>query len=177
MSKIFEKTLENPAAVWYNKDAVNESDCLKGEIPMNRQSNSKITALYERLSHDDEQRQGDSNSIQNQKKMLEDYAIKQGFTNICHYTDDGWSGTRFDRPGFVKMMDDIETGSVGIVLCKDTSRLGRDHIRVGLFMDADVKHKLKKYKKYLQKLHKDPSIKEKQANGINPSACFSFMAL
>ena len=134
MSKILEKPLENTDSVWYNKDAVNESGCLKGELPMNRQSNSKITALYERLSHDDE-RAGESLSIENQKKILEDYAVKQGFTNISHYTDDGISGTRFDRPGFVKMMDNIEAGKIQTILCKDTSRLGRDYLRVGLFME------------------------------------------
>ena len=63
----------------------------------------QITALYERLSHDDEL-QGESNSITNQKKILEDYAAQHGFTNIVHYTDDGISGTRFDRPGFQRMM-------------------------------------------------------------------------
>jgi len=115
-------------------DAVNESGCLKGE-PMNRQQNCKITALYERLSHDDEL-QGPSNSIINQQQLLEDYANRQGFTNIRHFTDDGISGTRFDRPGFVKMMDEIEADNVAIVICKDTSRLGRDYLRVGMFMET-----------------------------------------
>ena len=68
---------------------------------------NKITALYERLSRDDEQ-SGDSNSIVNQKKMLEKYATEQGFTNLRHYTDDGWSGTNFDRPDWKRMLADIE---------------------------------------------------------------------
>ncbi|MBR5969977.1 MAG: recombinase family protein, partial [Lachnospiraceae bacterium] len=64
--------------------------------------NAKITALYERLSHDDEL-QGESNSISNQKRLLEDYARSHGYKNIRHFTDDGISGTRFDRPGFMAM--------------------------------------------------------------------------
>ena len=97
----------------------------------------KITALYERLSVDD-QLSGESNSIKNQKAQLEDYAKKQGFKNIVHFTDDGISGTRFgaDRPGFTKMMDEIEAGNVSACLCKDVSRLGRDYLRVGLCMET-----------------------------------------
>ena len=131
------KVLDIPETLCYTDVAVNESGCLEGDLSMNRQpnNNTKITALYERLSRDDEL-QGPSNSILNQQQMLEDYARRNGFTNIQHYTDDGISGTRFDRPGFVKMMDDIEAGNVGIVLCKDTSRLGRDYLRVGLFMET-----------------------------------------
>jgi DNA invertase Pin-like site-specific DNA recombinase len=85
----------------------------------------KITALYERLSVDD-QLSGESNSIKNQKAQLEDYAKKQGFKNIVHFTDDGISGTRFDadRPGFTKMMNEIESGNVVACLCKDVSRFG-----------------------------------------------------
>ena len=97
----------------------------------------KITALYERLSHDD-QLLGESNSITNQKKQLADYAKSHGFKNIVHFTDDGISGTRFgaDRPGFTRMMDEIESGNVGVCLCKDVSRLGRDYLRVGLCMET-----------------------------------------
>ena len=86
---------------------------------------TKITALYERLSHDD-QLAGESNSIVNQKSMLEEYANANGFPNPIHFTDDGISGTRFDRPGYLRMMDEVENGNVGILLCKDVSRLGRD---------------------------------------------------
>ena len=100
-------------------------------------SETRITALYERLSVDD-QLSGESNSITNQKKQLEDYAKAQGFKNIVHFTDDGISGTRFgaDRPGFTKMMDEIEAGNVAVCLCKDVSRLGRDYLRVGLCMET-----------------------------------------
>ena len=66
-----------------------------------------ICALYERLSRDDEL-QGESNSISNQKRLLEDYAANHGFTNIRHFTDDGHSGTRFDRPAFMEMIAEVE---------------------------------------------------------------------
>lgn len=98
-------------------------------------STKKITVLYERLSHDDEQ-QGESNSISNQKKILEEYANKNGLTNITHFTDDGISGLRFDRPGFVGMMAEVTAGNVGAILIKDMSRLGRDYLRVGLYMET-----------------------------------------
>lgn len=88
---------------------------------------NKITALYERLSRDDEQ-SGDSNSIINQKKMLKKYATEHGFTNLRHYTDDGWSGTNFDRPGWKRMLADVEDGIVGCVIVKDMSRIGRNYL-------------------------------------------------
>ena len=78
----------------------------------------KITALYERLSRDDEQI-GDSNSIVNQKAMLESYAAQRGFTNTVHYTDDGWSGANFERPSWKQLVADIEAGKVGCVIAKD----------------------------------------------------------
>jgi len=97
-------------------------------------NSEKLTILYERLSHEDG-RENESLSIENQKAYLEEYAIRNGFTNFVHRTDDGWSGTRWDRPGFVKMMDEVEGGGVGAILIKDMSRLGRDHLRVGLFLE------------------------------------------
>ena len=78
----------------------------------------KITALYERLSYDDE-RAGESVSIENQKKMLEDYARRNGLPNPTHFTDDGVSGTRFDRPGFLAMMEEVEAGRVEAIVIKD----------------------------------------------------------
>lgn len=96
---------------------------------------NKITALYERLSHDDEL-QGESNSISNQKKILEEYAQRNGFSNFVHFTDDGISGLRFDRPGFVQMLDEIQAGNVDAVIIKDMSRIGRDYLRVGLYMET-----------------------------------------
>ena len=86
-----------------------------------------VTALYERLSRDDEQ-EGESNSITNQKTMLEDYARDNGFTNIRHYTDDGYSGGDFNRPGWEQLVADIEAGLVTTVIAKDMSRIGRNHI-------------------------------------------------
>ena len=97
-------------------------------------NNEKLTILYERLSHEDG-RENESLSIENQKAYLEEYAVRSGFKNLVHRTDDGWSGTRWDRPGFVKMTEDIEGGNVGQILIKDMSRLGRDHLRVGLFLE------------------------------------------
>lgn len=94
----------------------------------------KITALYERLSRDDEL-QGESNSISNQKKILEEYANKNNLKNIVHYTDDGISGTRFDRPGFVAMMNEVDKGNVSTIIVKDMSRLGRDYLKVGQCME------------------------------------------
>ena len=97
--------------------------------------NEKITPLYERLSRDDEL-QGESNSISNQKKMLEDYARRNGLPNPTHFTDDGVSGTRFDRPGFLAMMEEVEAGRVEAIVIKDLSRLGRDFVEVGRYTDV-----------------------------------------
>ena len=85
---------------------------------MPRQNVPKITALYERLSRDDEL-QGESNSILNQKTYLESYARQQGFSNLRHFTDDGYSGINFNRPGFAAMVREIEAGNVGTVIVKD----------------------------------------------------------
>ena len=99
----------------------------------------KITALYERLSRDDfgkdDDQQRESNSISNQKALLEDFAARQGFTNIVHFTDDGISGTCFDRPGFLAMMREVEAGNVDYLCLKDMSRLGRDYLKVGQIME------------------------------------------
>ena len=103
---------------------------------MNRQpDHTKITALLSRLSRDDEL-QGESNSITNQKAILEEYAKKHGFANLCHYSDDGYSGTNFDRPAWKRMIADIEAGKVGTVICKDMSRVGRDYLQVGFYTEV-----------------------------------------
>ena len=93
-----------------------------------------ITALYCRLSRDDGG-DGDSNSIVNQRKMLTKYAKENGFSNTRFYVDDGITGTRFDRPSFQAMLDDIEMGYVSTVIVKDLSRLGRDYVTVGQYTD------------------------------------------
>ena len=99
-----------------------------------KQNPNLITALYERLSRDDELA-GESNSITNQKKFLEDYAAQRGFPNIRHFTDDGYTGTNFNRPGFRAMMAEIEAGHVGVVIVKDMSRFGRDYLQVGYYTE------------------------------------------
>ena len=104
--------------------------------------NEKITALYERLSRDDfgkdDDQQRESNSISNQKAMLEEFAARQGFTNIVHFTDDGISGTCFDRPGFLAMMKEVEAGNVEYLCIKDMSRMGRDYLKVGQIMEIHI---------------------------------------
>ena len=99
------------------------------------QDPNKITALYERLSRDDDQ-VGDSNSIVNQKKYLESYAEQRGYTNIQHYTDDGWSGGNFNRPAWKQLEADIEAGKVVHVIVKDMSRIGRDYLQTGFYTEV-----------------------------------------
>lgn len=95
----------------------------------------KITALYERLSRDDDLT-GDSNSIANQKIQLEEYARQKGYGNCVHYTDDGYSGGNFDRPAWKQMLHDIEAGKVATVLVKDMSRVGRDYLQTGIYTEV-----------------------------------------
>ena len=101
---------------------------------MSRQT-EKITALYERLSRDDEAI-GDSNSIINQKLQLESYAAQHGFMNCVHYTDDGWSGGNFERPDWKRLIADIEAGKIGCVIAKDMSRIGRDYLQTGFYTEV-----------------------------------------
>ena len=96
--------------------------------------NEKITALYERLSRDDDQ-QGESNSISNQKSYLEETARRNGHTCLRHFTDDGVSGSRFDRPGFMAMLEEVEAGNVDCIYVKDMSRVGRDYLKGGQIME------------------------------------------
>ena len=100
-----------------------------------KQTEGKITALYERLSRDDDQT-GDSNSIVNQKKYLENYAHQKGYTNCQHYTDDGWSGGNFERPAWKQLIADIEAGKVAHVIVKDMSRAGRDYLQTGFYTEV-----------------------------------------
>lgn len=106
---------------------------------MSRQT-EKITALYERLSRDDEA-VGDSNSIVNQKLQLESYAAQHGFTNCVHYTDDGWSGGNFERPDWKRLVADIEARKVGCVIAKDMSRIGRDYLQTGFYTEVLFREK------------------------------------
>ena len=100
-----------------------------------RQTEEKITALYERLSRDDDIA-GDSNSILNQKRYLETYAQQRGYPNIVHYTDDGWSGGNFERPAWKRLVADIEAGKVAHLLCKDMSRIGRNYLQTGFYTEV-----------------------------------------
>lgn len=104
-------------------------------ITNNRQTEEKITALYERLSRDDELT-GESNSIVNQKSMLEEYAKNNGFSNPVHYADDGYSGGNFERPSWKRLVADIESGKVGCVIAKDMSRIGRDYLQTGFYTEV-----------------------------------------
>lgn len=101
---------------------------------MAKKEQIKITALYERLSRDDEL-QGESNSITNQKQYLEDYARQSGFRHIRHFTDDGYSGTNFNRPGFNALLTEVEAGNVETVIVKDMSRFGRNYLQVGFYTE------------------------------------------
>ena len=100
-----------------------------------KQTEEKITALYERLSRDDDNA-GDSNSIVNQKKYLESYAQQRGYANCRHYTDDGWSGGNFDRPAWKRLVAGIEAGKVAHVIVKDMSRAGRDYLQTGFYTEV-----------------------------------------
>lgn len=95
---------------------------------------NRVTALYERLSKDDEQ-QGESNSILNPKRFLEDFARKSGMTNIKHFTDDGYTGRNFNRPGFQAMLAEAEAGKIGTIIFKDMSRFGRNYLEVGFYTE------------------------------------------
>ena len=97
-------------------------------------SGAPITALYCRLSRDDEL-QGESNSISNQRRMLESYCRDHGLKNCQYFVDDGWSGANFDRPGFQRMLEGVENGEIKTVVTKDLSRLGRNYLQVGLYTE------------------------------------------
>lgn len=113
------------------------ADCppIKEEHSMSRQCDNKITALYCRLSRDDEL-QGDSNSIVNQKAILSKYAKENGFKNTLFFVDDGYSGTNFNRPSWNELLERIENGEVSALIVKDMSRLGRDYLKVGFYTEV-----------------------------------------
>lgn len=124
------RLLNSPRKAILNQD--NKIDCPKLKDSIRKEveqmpKEPKITALYERLSRDDDLA-GESNSITNQKKYLEDYAQKNGFKNIRHFTDDGFSGVNFNRPGFQSLIKEVEAGNVETLIVKDMSRLGRNYL-------------------------------------------------
>ena len=100
-----------------------------------KQDKAGITALYCRLSRDDGV-EGDSNSVANQKKLLKRFSKENGLSNTRYYVDDGYTGTNFERPGFQKMIEDIDLGYISTVIVKDLSRLGRRYDMVGYYMDT-----------------------------------------
>ena len=100
-----------------------------------KQQYNKITALYCRLSRDDEFN-GDSVSIQTQKAMLKHYADENGFGNCQYFIDDGYSGTNYNRPDFQRLLSEIEAGKVGTVIVKDLSRLGREYLQTGYYTEV-----------------------------------------
>ena len=104
---------------------------------MSRQSDNKITALYCRLSRDDEL-QGDSNSIVNQKAILSKYAKENGCKNTLFFVDDGYSGTNFNRPSWNELLERIENGEVSALIVKDMSRLGRDYLKVWIVWEKEA---------------------------------------
>ena len=129
----------------------------------------KLTALYERLSHDDE-RAGESVSIENQKRILEDYARKNGFTNIRHFTDDGIRGTTFKRPGLDVMLDEIRAGNVATVIIKDQSRIGRDVVEVGLLKYPPISSPRRNWKPRKNDLHTAGNGKRNGGRNAKPQS-------
>ena len=136
MTKAIRKGLTNNKMI----DIINTSnpvltDCLieKEEQDFMRPSD-KITALYCRLSRDDEL-QGDSNSIVNQKNILSKYAKENGFKNLQYFVDDGFSGTNFNRPSWNDLIALVEDNKIGTIIVKDMSRLGRDYLKVGFYTE------------------------------------------
>jgi len=108
--------------------------------PLHRQqAETKITALYSRLSMEDDLT-GDSMSIQNQKAILTEYANKNSFTNIRHFIDDGKTGVNFDRDGWQQLIKEVEAGNVAVCIIKDMTRFGRDHVQVGMYMELFRRH-------------------------------------
>ena len=105
-----------------------------------KKNNMLITAAYERLSADDEQ-QGESNSIINQRTIIEKYALQHGLHNIRHFQDDGVSGVHFDRPGWNQLISEVEACNVAAVICKDLSRIGRNYLMVGYYTEMLFKNK------------------------------------
>ena len=111
------------------------ADCPQEKEDYDMWQSEEITALYLRLSRDDEQ-QGESNSISNQKNILMKYAKDNRFPNPTFFVDDGFSGTNFNRPGWNSLLEQVETGKVKTIIVKDMSRLGRDYLKVGFYTEV-----------------------------------------
>ena len=120
-------------------DFMTHSNLVLADCPPNMEENimkqsDKITALYCRLSRDDDQ-QGDSNSIVNQRAFLTKFAKEKGFRNLEYFVDDGYSGANFQRPDWQRMMAMVDEGKIGIVIAKDMSRIGRNYLEVGMYTE------------------------------------------
>ena len=113
---------------------MNNRQSSNSERTKNAVNKPKITALYSRLSKEDA-RENESLSIENQKAYLEDYSMKNGFTNIRHFIDDGTTGVHFERDGWQELIAEVEAGNVAVCVLKDMTRFGRDHVQVGLYME------------------------------------------
>ena len=138
---MLEENDEHATDICYNHPTPQENkDCKppKKEKKMGLQQTNdtnRITAIYLRLSND-ESAENESNSIVNQRKMLSDYVNEQGFRNVHEFCDDGWSGTEFNhRPDFQNMISMVKDDKIGIVIVKDLSRLGREHIQLGIITE------------------------------------------
>ena len=107
------------------------ADSQKEDLTMNQQ---QITALYCRLSNEDDL-EGESNSIQNQRALLQRYADSHGFTNTRYFVDDGYTGTNFNRPAMKELLSLVEAGQVSTIIVKDMSRFGRDYLQVGQYTE------------------------------------------
>ena len=115
-----------------NGSRINTKDAIT--IVGSATANGKVNILYSRLSRDDEL-QGPSNSIINQQQQLQEYAERNGLVPYIHIEDDGYSGTRWDRPGWQELIAKVEADEVACICIKDGSRLGRDYLRVGLYRE------------------------------------------
>ena len=148
------------------RSAANALTCPETEANMS--VSKKVTILYERLSREDS-RQDESLSIENQKMILETYAVQNGFTPFLHISDDGASGANFQRPGWQELVQKVENDEVSAVIIKTMDRMGRDYLRAGLYRDANSKHKLKKYEIIHRKFIK-PQL-SKSTTGSANAAC------
>ncbi len=131
MSILHIRLMMTKTVKWQQKDRLSGRRIMKP----NKTNNTLSTAIYTRLSRDDGA-EGESNSIANQKALLTKYASNNNLNNLVYYTDDGYSGTNFNRPDFKKMIADIEMGLIGTVIVKDMSRLGREYLQVGYYTET-----------------------------------------
>jgi predicted site-specific integrase-resolvase len=114
-----------------SNDNINNNNRKNTPVAVQKRVTQKVTILYQRLSVEDD-RDTESQSIENQRIMLQDYAERHGFIPYLHIADDGYSGTNWQRPGWNEVITKVEAGEVSVLMVKDSSRIGRDFLRVGL---------------------------------------------